>query len=352
MATKSKLVFFEKWVSPVAERMLKPQSNIDLIMLKYSRPEAENWSELATAHGYQVQARTELKAPWFGNGELLKRCPGLVALSSTGAGHDVIDVGACDAAGVIVVNQSGSNREAVAQHTLGLMICLSKKISLADRMMRRSSVPAERYALAGNDLTNRTVGIVGIGHIGTRVAELCGGLFGMTVLAYDPFLSSDQIAARGAKKTNLVELLERSDFVTLHCPRSAETLDMFGTEEFKLMKRSAFFINTARGGIHNEEELAQAIARAYIAGAGIDVFLQEPTPYDHPLLQFDNVVVTPHNAGITHEALEMMASSAASQWIDVFSGKVPPRLVNPQAWSRYSARFKEIFGSTPAQLPQ
>lgn len=125
---------------------------------------------------------------------------------------------------------------------------------------------------------------------------------------------------------------------------------MFGAREFSLMKPAAYFINTARGGIHDEAALAAAIVAGSIAGAGIDVFLKEPPPTDHPLLQFDTVIVTPHNAGITFDALENMALSAAQQWIEIFAGRVPPRLVNPEVWPRYSARFKEIFGFAPANF--
>jgi D-3-phosphoglycerate dehydrogenase len=345
-----KLVFFDSWVDPAAERILSDRPDINLVKLEYATPASENWEELATAHGYQIQPRTELQGPWFGDAALIQRCPMLLALSSTGAGHDVIDVDACTAAGVAVVNQSGTNLEAVAEHALGLMINLSKRIGMADRQMRRSSKPIERYALTGHDLVGQTVGIVGIGHIGTRVGELCCGLFRMRVLAYDPYLTHEQIAARGAEKVDLEQLLRRSDFITVHCPRSAETVGMFKAREFALMKPRAYFLNTARGGIHDEGDLAAALADGKIAGAGIDVFLKEPPPTDHPLLQFDNVIVTPHNAGITFEALENMAISAANQWIELLQGSVPPRLVNPTVWPRYSARFKEILGFPPAAM--
>lgn len=349
-ANKKRLVYFDSWVDGIAERMLSAHADIDLVRLEYRTPEVRNWSEIAMAHGYQIQPRTELQAPWFGDAELLARCPRLLALSSTGAGYDVIDVDACNKAGVIVVNQSGTNLEAVAEHTLGMMLSLSKRIGIADKQMRRGSGSIERYALTGNDLTGRTVGIVGIGHIGTRTAELCGKLFRMEILAYDPYLTEQQVSARGARKVELDELLRSSDFVTVHCPRSSETFGMFGAREFGLMKPSAFFINTARGGIHKEEDLAAALAGRRIAGAGIDVFLKEPPAVDHPLLQFDNVVVTPHNAGITFDALRNMASGAAEQWVGIFAGKVPPRLVNPEVWPRYSARFKEILGFAPAMI--
>ena len=152
---------------------------------------------MTQAHGYQIQPRGELREPWFGDAALLARCPNMLAISSTGAGYDMIDVDACTAAGVIVVNQSGTNWEPVAEHALGLMLSLTKKIAQSERAMKRTP-NLDRRAYAGNNLRNKTVGIIGIGHIGRRVAELCGVLFNNTVLAYDPYLTAEQIAARGA----------------------------------------------------------------------------------------------------------------------------------------------------------
>jgi D-3-phosphoglycerate dehydrogenase len=174
----------------------------------------------------------------------------------------------------------------------------------------------------------------------------------MTVLACDPYLTEAQIAARGATKVALEALLERSDFVSVHAPRNAETLGLFGAAEFARMKPGAYLIQTARGGIHDEAALAEALAAGRIAGAGLDVFLKEPPPPDHPLLAFENVIVSPHNAGITEEALHDMALGAAEQWIAIFRGEVPPRLVNPEAWPRYAARFHEAFGFKPNDHPR
>ena len=190
--------------------------------------------------------------------------------------------------------------------------------------LRRESV-RDRFRFIGNDIRSKTVGIIGIGQIGTRTAELCRGLFAMHVLAHDPYLSAEQISARGATKVALDELLERSDFVLVHCPRNGETMGMIGHDEFALMKPTAFFINTARGGIHKEDDLAEALRAGRIAGAALDVFPQEPPQPDHPLLAFDNVIVSPHNAGMTVEALHDMAAAAAEQWIDIFAGAAPPR---------------------------
>jgi D-3-phosphoglycerate dehydrogenase len=302
------------------------------------------------AHGYQISPRTELKAPWFADATLVERCPFLLAISSTGAGFDMVDVKACTAKGVIVCHQAGSNKEAVAEHALGFMLALSKRIALSNRAMKKQTDP-DRFAFTGNDLQGKTVGIVGIGHTGGRTAELCKLAFDMNVLAYDPYLTSENIAQRGATKVEaLHELLRRSDFVSLHCPRTAETMNMFGRNEFALMKPTAYFINTARGGLHNETDLVEALAERRIAGAAVDVFLQEPPPPDHPLLALDNLIATSHTAGITEESLRMMASYAAEQWIKIFRGEAPERLANPEAWPLYAERFERLLGFRPVAL--
>lgn len=348
-ANVKRLAYFDTWIDPVALEMLGKRPDIELIGLDFATPEPDNWQSLSRAHGYQVLPRGDLREPWFGNAALLARCPRLLAISSTGAGYDMVDVDACTKAGVIVVCQTGTNKEAVAEHALGLMIALSKKIGVTDKALRTGTY-VDRYAFTGNDLLGKTVGIVGLGHIGTRVAELCKGLLRMRVLATDPYLSTDEIRQRGAEKAELPELLATADFVTVHCPRSAETLGMFGKAQFAAMKRSAFFINTARGGIHDEDALAAALGAKHIAGAGVDVFLKEPPPASHPLLAFDNVIASPHIAGVTHEAMHEMARAAAEQWIGLFAGEVPPRLVNPEVWPTYCDRFEAELGFRPKPL--
>ena len=346
VANIKRLVYFDSFMDPVALSLLGQRPDIELVRLEYGSPEEENWAEISRAHGYQIAPRTELREPWFGNAALLERCPQLLAISSTGAGYDMVEVDDCTPRGVIVVNQSGTNKEGVAEHALGLMLSLSKKIAVSERAMRR--IPnLDRRAYTGNDMRGKTVGIIGIGNIGTRVAELCRGLFGMTVLAYDPYLTAEQITARGGVKVGLEELLQRSDYVTTHCPRTSETFGMFGAAQFALMQPTAYFINTARGGIHDEAALAEALAQGRIAGAGLDVFLKEPPALDHPLLQFDNVVTSPHIAGMTVESVHEMVAATARQWIDIFDGRVPPRLVNPEAWPDYAARFVEVLGFRP-----
>ncbi len=300
------------------------------------------------ACGYHVGARTELVEPWFGSTALLARCPDLLAMCSTGAGYDVIDVDACTAHGVIVCSQSGTNNEPVAEHAIGFILALSKKMGLTNRALLRGAA-GNRYDLMGNDIQHKTVGIVGLGKIGTRTAHFCRA-FDMEVIACDPYLTAEQIAERGARKVEFAELLARSDFVSVHCPRTQETIDLFDAAAFAQMKPSAYFINTARGRIHSEAALLEALRRGQIAGAGLDVFDVEPPPADHPLLQLDNVMATPHIAGGTHEAAQNMSRAAAEQWIDLLRGRVPPRLVNPEAWPLYAERFERVLGFRPDAL--
>jgi D-3-phosphoglycerate dehydrogenase len=348
---QAKLVYFEDFTDPVAVRMLDAAEHVALQRLTFDQPRAALDAAFATAHGYHALPRVEIREPWFCDAALLRRAPQLLAACSTGAGFDVIDVEACTAAGVIVCHQSGTNKEAVAEHVLGMMLVLSKKLAQVDKGLRRGVV-GDRHAFTGSDIRGKTIGIIGIGAIGTRVAELCNGLFGMTVLACDPYVTAEQVAARGARKVPLEELLERSDFVTVHTPRNAETLGMLGAAQFAHMKQGAIFIQTARGGIHDEAALAEALRSGHLAAAGLDVWVKEPPPPDHPLLAMDNVIASPHNAGITHEALHGMAAGAAEQWMAIFRGEVPPRLVNPEAWPRYAARFHELLGFKPNDWPR
>ncbi len=350
MATNIKrIIYFHQRLDVTAARVKSLRSDMDMTRYSFDAPEAENWAEMARSHGYHACARTEMREPWFPDAKLIARAPNLLAVCSLGAGYDVVDVDSCTKAGILVCNQSGANKEAVAEHALGFMLALSKKMVSADRAMRRQK-NLERFLYTGNDLLGKTVGIIGLGNIGSRVAELCKGLFKMDVLAYDPYLTKEQIASRNGTKVELNELLERADYVTVHCPRTEETFGLIGYEQIARMKPSAYFVNTSRGGTYKEDDLVRALKDKKIAGAGIDVFLEEPPPTDHPLMAFDNVIVSPHNAGITHEAMANVSVVSADQWIDIFEGKVPPRLINPKAWPKYSERFERILGFKPQPL--
>jgi D-3-phosphoglycerate dehydrogenase len=235
----------------------------------------------------------------------------------------------------------------VAEHALGMLLTLSKRIIEADRALRREA-NVNRNALMGTEAQGKTIGIVGLGNVGRRIAELCRGLLHMNVLAYDPYLSATEMAARGGEKVELDDLLRRSDYVSISCPLSKDNRGMIGARQFALMQPHAYFITTARGFIHDEDALAGALRHKKIAGAGLDVWAKEPPPPDHPLLQFDNVLASPHTAGVTKEARENMGRIAAEQVLDALDGKRPPRIINPEVWPDYVKRFEKAFGFLPA----
>jgi D-3-phosphoglycerate dehydrogenase len=347
-ANIAKLVIFDTWMAGNAMEVLRNSDVLDLRHLMQSDGYAANEPELLTMHGYQSLPRTELQADYLTNRDFITSMPNLLAVSSTGAGYDMIDVDACTESGVIVVNQSGSNKEAVAEHAFGFILGLSKKIAQADRGMRETDY-FSRHGVTGNDILGKTLGVIGLGQIGTRSAEIAKA-FRMKVIAYDPYLSAEECQARGAEKVDWETLFSTSDYITVHTPRSDETLGMVNAAAFALMKPTAYFVNTARGGIHNEDDLCAALEAGHLAGAGLDVWWEEPTPKDHPLLQRNDVIATPHSAGVTHEAVTNMREWAADQWIEIFSGKVPPRLINPEVWPKYQDRFAEKLGFRPADL--
>ena len=348
MTFNTKRVFYVKYLADgIFADILGERADVQLQRLENDSPDATATPVLQAAHAYQVgSSRDELDLQYHVGSALLARTPNLLAVSTNGAGYDTVDVEACSKAGVLVVNQAGGNREAVAEHVLAMMLCLSKRIIQTDRFMRRAS-GIERNAFIGNDIYGKCIGVVGIGHVGSRVAELCRSLFGMRVLAYDPYLSAAEISARGAEPVTLEELLRRADFVSLHCPLAADTRGMIGTKQFALMQPQAYFISTARGGIHDEAALAVALGEKRLAGAGLDVWAKEPPPADHPLLQFDNVLVSPHTAGVTREARANIAKIAAEQMLQILDGKRPPRILNPAVWPTYAKRFERTFGFAP-----
>ncbi len=348
MSVNNKCVFYVKYLAHQSYAdILRARPDVRLDRLENESLEEIYAPILRDAHAYQIGAARDELAPHFHvDAKLLRRAPNLLIVSSNGAGFDPVDVEACTEAGVLVVNQSGGNAHSVAEHALGMLLTLSKRIIEADRALRRQR-DVNRNALMGTEAQGRTIGIVGIGNVGSRIAELCKGLLGMKVLAYDPYLSAPEIAARGAEKVELDELLRRSDYVSINCPLTKESRGMIGAREFALMQPHAYFITTARGFIHDEAALLDALRDKRIAGAGLDVWSKEPPPPEHPLLQFDNVLASPHTAGVTKEARENMGRIAAEQLLDALDGKRPPRLINPEAWAAYAKRFEQAFGVTP-----
>ena len=348
MSVNNKRVFYVKYLAhEIYADILRARPDVRLDRLENESPEETFAPILSAAHAYQIgAARDELARHFHVDQDLLRRTPNLLIVSSNGAGYDPVDVEACTEAGVLVVNQSGGNAHSVAEHALGMLLTLSKRILEADRALRREA-NVNRNALIGTEAHGKTIGIVGLGNVGRRIAGLCHGLLGMKVLAYDPYLTVSEMAARGGEKVELDELLSRSDYVSVSCPLTRESRGMIGAREFALMQPHAYFITTARGFIHDEAALLEALRNKLIAGAGLDVWAKEPPPPDHPLLEFDNVLASPHTAGVTREARANMGRIAAEQVLDALDGMRPPRIINPDVWPRYVRRFERAFGFTP-----
>ena len=347
MKENVKRVFYVRQVNHPFLDIIARRPEIRLDKLENESPDEAIAPIITAAHAFQVgSARDELNPRFYVQRELISHMPKLLVVSTGGAGFDTVNVKDCTDAGVLVVNQSGGNADAVASHVLAMVLSLSKQIVQTNHALRRGTMQ-DRSAFTGTDVHGRTIGIVGLGNVGRRVAELCRTLFRMQVIACDPYLDEKTIAERGAVKVTLDELLRRADFVSINCPLDDTTRRMIGAREFALMQPHAFFITTARGFIHDEVALAEALKSKKIAGAGVDVWDKEPPPADHPLLQFDNVVASPHTAGVTREARANMGKFAAEQLVMTLDGKRPPRIVNPQVWPIYAKRFEQTFGFAP-----
>jgi D-3-phosphoglycerate dehydrogenase / 2-oxoglutarate reductase len=347
-STVKRAFWFDDHKTPNVADELAKTTEITVHRLAFDAAEEQNWAVMATCHAYCItSARDEVPDQYKGTAALIARCPDLLVLSTSGAGYDPVDVAACTEAGILVVNQSGANAEAVAEHVVAMLLSLSKNIPQTDRSLRTQR-GVDREAFKGRNAQGRTIGIIGLGEVGRRVARICGKGLEMAVLAYDPYIEAADFRERGAVEVTFDELVTQSDYITIHCPYNAETKGLIGRRELALMRPDTYLITTARGGIVDEDALADALAAGQIAGAGIDVWNVEPPPLDHKLLTFDNVIATYHTAGVTVDSRHAMAQWNAEQLVQIFRGERPPRLINPEAWGKFSQRFERTFGFRPA----
>jgi D-3-phosphoglycerate dehydrogenase len=343
-ATAKKVLWYDDGKQPNVADALAKHPDITVYRMTFDGPAADNRGAMSASQVYCITStRDEVPDELKCHAELLARCPDLLAVSTTGAGYDTVDVKACTAAGVLVVNQSGANAESVAEHTVAMMLSLTKKIPQTDRALR-SGRTERRELFKGWNAHNRTLGLVGIGNVGRRVARICGRGLEMRVIACDPYLTAEEITARGATKVDFATLLAESRFLSVHCPLNEETRGMIGACELTTLAPGSFVITTARGGIVAEDALETALRSGHLAGAGLDVWLQEPPPAAHPLLTFENVIATYHTAGVTYDSRTAMAEWNAEQVAGILNGERPPRLVNPEAWERFVPRFERVFG--------
>ena len=267
---------------------------------------------------------------------LMSACKRLKVVGRHGVGLDTVDLPAATRLGVAVVHAPGSNSQAVAEHALMLMLMCATRARQIDRWTREGDWQARR---GGNiELDGKTLGIVGVGNIGRRVAKFAAAL-GMRVLGHDPYVPADELKRRGVEpQSSLDAMLPQVDFLTCHTPLTDETRAMINEKTLGLMKKGAIFVNTSRGPVQQEHALFEALTKGNLAAAGLDVFEEEPTSRDNPLLNLDNVVVSSHVAGVTAEAHVTASLQVTSEMLRVLRGERPHVLANPDVWPRVGIR--------------
>ena len=270
--------------------------------------------------------------------EIIDAGDSLKVIGRHGAGVDNIDVEYATSKNLAVINTPLANVNSVAEHVIALMMALSKKVFAADKAMRDGttsvegkSLPAlaQQLGLGGYELTGKTLGVIGYGKIGSLTAKKCINGFDMKVLVYSPSSKGKVQLPEGAQWVETVdELLKESDYVSINTPLNPSTQNMIGEAQLKMMKKSAYLINCARGGIVDEGALYTALKEKWITGAATDVFTVEPPPKDHPLFELDNIILSPHSAAMTEEALQRMATEVSEGVLKMLNGEEPYNLFN------------------------
>jgi D-3-phosphoglycerate dehydrogenase len=298
--------------------------------------------EVLQRSGFEVDVRTGLKAPelkqiigdYHGlvirsgtkvTAEIIESARNLKVIGRAGVGVENIDVDAASKKGIVVMNTPGGNNVTTGEHTITLMAALARHIPQAVASLKSGQWKRDKFM--GVELCNKTLGIIGIGNVGRIVAERAAGLR-MKVIAYDPFVPAEAAAQLGTELVGLDEIFARSDFITVHIPLTDDTRGIINREAFAKMKDGVRIINCARGGIVDERDLVEALKSGKVAGAALDVFVEEPPPLDHPLLQMEQVIATPHLGASTDEAQLNVAIAVAEQIVEFLSRGVVRYAVN------------------------
>jgi len=325
---------------PTGEKLLRSEVQV---VSGAELDEAGRASALAEAHGLcgiPVDA------------DLMDRAPKLEVIGFPGSGYESVDVASATARGIAVVYAAGAQYSAVAEHALGLMLAVSKRIGYADRYLHREKryigwggFVGEGWPGFPHEIGGKTVGLLGFGFIGRDLARKCRAAFDMDVLAYDPYFDPVEAARQGVqlfrRREELPALLARCDFVVLCLPLSDETRRIIGASELEAMRPDAVLINVSRGGTVDESALLAALESNAIGGAGIDVYDPEPAPDDHPFFGLENVVLTPHIGGWVVEAMPRLATTVAREMLAALRGERPVRLANPTVWDAPACRARQ-----------
>jgi D-3-phosphoglycerate dehydrogenase len=266
--------------------------------------------------------------------DFMERAPRLRVIARTGIGYDNVDLVAATARRIIVCNVPDGPTRSTAEHTLTLLLVLAKDVKRIERRLAQGQSLDYFQLHRGIEVNGRILGLVGLGRIGRQVARLAGAL-GLRVLGYDPYLPAESIAGLGITAVDSLEaLLGQADFVSLHLPLTPETRHLLNAERLLQMKPGSYLVNCARGGLVDDQALLQALDRGHLQGAGLDVFEQEPPPAQHPLLNRDDVIATPHIAAATDASKRALWTSAITQALQALQNELPPHVVNPDAWRK------------------
>jgi D-3-phosphoglycerate dehydrogenase len=290
-------------MSDVAREIFEKTEGIECVVDTSITPE-ELVEQIKDYAGLVVRSRTKVTA------EVLAAATNLKVIGRAGTGVDNIDVTEATKRGVVVMNTPGGNTITTGEHAVAMMVALSRNIPQATASMREGKWEKKRFE--GTELTNKTLGILGVGNIGSIVASRAQGLK-MSVIAFDPYISDEAAEKLSITLVTMDELYAKSDFISIHVPLTKETANIVDKDALAKMKKGAFLINCARGGIVNEQDLADAITSGHLAGAAFDVFSKEPPAADNPLLKLDEVILTPHLGASTQEAQENVARAVAEQ---------------------------------------
>ena len=315
MASNKKKIFITESFSQAGRILLRERDDIEMV----------EFPNMISAIDFQTKLREHapvhgvaLGGTRFGEIEL-EASGDMKVVTRIGVGFDAVDVPALSKRKVPLMVAGTANSPSVAEHAVFMMLTLAKRAYEMDSIVKGNKWAA-RLGMLPYDLFGKTVLIVGFGRIGTRTAKRCLAME-MNVLIYDPYKPATDIKAAGCEPVaDLDAALPRADFVSVHCPKNPETVGMFNAARIKLMKPTAYLVNTARGGIVDEKALHEALVSKRLAGAGLDVFEQEPPPAGHPLLALPNVITAPHVAGVTREAVDRMSEQTALNILSALDG--------------------------------
>ncbi len=323
-------------VEPIHDKGVKILQDAGLEVVVSPSTDAGTLAELVTDDVFAIIVRTS-QLP----GKVLEAGKNLRIIGRHGIGYNNIDLATADKGNILIANVPDANSYSVVEYVLTAIMMVSRKFLAGDKALREgkllqqgASLPGlvKKFGLGGSEMPGRCLGVVGLGKIGAQVAEMAAAFLHMEVLGYDPYKTE---APEGVQLVRDVhEIYRRADFITLHTPATKETENMIGSAALAEMKPTAVLINAGRGELVDEQALASALKEGKIAGAVLDVFWQEPPSLSNPLFSAPNVLLTPHIAGATDDAVERLAIGSARAVADFYLGRKPANIINPQVWER------------------